>query len=194
VLVVALVAVVATGVSAWRRADAAHPAVVAPEFRSVDPTVPEAKLLDSVRYVDAWREFGNPVGFTSVPAVRPPGLTGVFPGNPPNLGGGSHRGTGNGASLDNYHVTVDGHRLSVVVEFSAEPTSTCADTEGMTAAVCVRNEATGAGHVTVYLTGVHGPVDIDEAQRFWADVEMVPVGEAAWFAGLAARARAAVLR
>ncbi len=79
-----LVLAAALGVMAWHRAGAAsEQAAVAPEFSSVDPAVPEYRLLDSVLHIDEWRAFGNPVGFTSIPAARPPGLTGMGPGNPP---------------------------------------------------------------------------------------------------------------
>lgn len=205
-IVVVLVLAAAVGLAAWHRAGAAHEsAAVAPEFAPVDPAVPEHRLLDGVLHIDEWREFGNPVGFSYLPAARPPGLTGVNPGNPANMSGGSHRGTGNGALIDAYHLRVGGHRLFVAVEFAAEPTSTCADTEGMNHAVCVRSGALpdpppddpDMKYMTVYFTADSNAAlaapESRKAGEFWADVEMVPAGEAAWFADLVARARAAVL-
>jgi hypothetical protein len=160
--------------------------------------------LNSVLYIDAWRRFGRPVGFFSVPKSRPPGLTSIGPGNPPNLNGGSHVGSGNGARIDSYHLELAGFRLFAFAEFSAGPTSTCKATKEIAQATCVRDGALSASavtdtryrHLTVYFTtddasAVTTP-EAQRAERFWADVEMVPVGEAQWFTDLAGRARAAV--
>ena len=204
----ALAAVVLAGalaVTTWYRADPGDAStVVAPEPQIVDPAVPESKLLSGILYVQSWRDFGNPVGFAYVPRTRPPGLLDIGPGNPPDLTGGSHLGSGNGARLDAYTFRLGGARVHGVVEFAAGPTSTCADTEGMTHAVCVRDkplggdpEDVGLRHTTVYFTaGSDAALRTPEAaaaRRFWADVEFVPVAEARWFTDLAARARAAVI-
>jgi hypothetical protein len=186
----------------WNRsANADLPRVMAPSPESVDPSVPEAKLLNGVLYVDGWRRFGNPVGFDYLPRTRPPGLYSVGPGNPPNMNGGSHRGTGNGAIIDAYDFRFGTTRLFGVVEFAPDRTATCDNMKGETSSLCVRNKlnpsATDPDHkwVTVYLTGDHatltGPAG-KEAQRFWADVDIVPLDQATWFTDLVARARAAV--
>ena len=204
--VVLAIAVGFMGTSVWYRASAARePTLVVPDSKIVDSSVPESKLLQSVLYVDEWWEFGNPVGFTYLPKFRPPGLVSVAPGNPPNLSGGSHRGTGNGALIDSYHFKVGGSRLQGVVEFSARPTSTCGAMKGVTHAVCVRNKALSnpsptdpdIKYMTVYFTGYSDAAlmsaDAAKAKRFWANVDMVPIKEAAWFTDLVSRARAAVL-
>lgn len=204
VIAVAAVAVM-LGAFLWHRAGAAEqPApVTAPDFQLVDPSVPEAKLLGDVLYLDEWRRFGKPVGFAYVPRNRPPGLTSVVPGDPPGPDGGIRR-TGNGATLDAYNFKAGGKRLFGAVEFAAEPTSTCADTAELNHAVCVRSGALspapadpGMRRLTVYLTAdsdaaLTGPA-AEEIKQFWARTEMVPVGEAVWFTDLVARARAATL-
>jgi hypothetical protein len=188
-VVVAAAAVV--GVAAWHRAGAAREAVpVAPEVAVVDPSVPEAKLLNGVLYVDERRRSGEPVGFAHVPRERPPGLTDVTP----DLSGG-----GDSARTDSYRLTLGGSRVFVFVEFAARPTATCEDTRGMTHAVCVRTAELpepGVRYVTVYLTAGSAAVlaDAGQVRRFWAGVDLVPVGEAAWFTDLVTRARAAVPR
>ena len=206
---VAVAAVVLTGVlgaTVWYRAGPGDAStVVAPEAQTVDPAAPEAKLLDSVLYVQSWRDFGNPVGFAYVPRTRPPGLVAIGPGNPPDLNGGSHRGSGNGARLDSYVLEIDGARVQAVVEFAAGPTSTCADTAGMTHAVCVRDRQldddpadVGLRHTTVYFTAGSDAAltsaGAGAARRFWAGVAFVPVAEAGWYTDLVTRARAAVVR
>lgn len=201
------VAVGLMGVSVWHRATAEETSTLrTPALETVDPSVPEAKLLQSVLYIDTWRQFGNPVGFSYVPESRPPGLISVGPGNPPNLTGGSHRGASGGPVVDFYDSKVGGYRLFAVAKFSAGATSTCGDTKGMTHAVCVRDRVLSepsptdadVRHLTVYFTGdsdaVFTTTEAEKAKRFWADVEMVPVGEATWFTDLVRRARAAVQR
>lgn len=179
--------------------------MVAPEPKMIDPSVPEYKLLDSVLYVDEWRAFGNPVGFTYLPKSRPPGLVSIGPGNPPDLSGGSHRGTGNGALIDAYDAKAGGSRVSGIVEFSARPTSTCDDVREMTHAVCVRSGKLAnpsptdpdVRYVTVYFTADNDAAltsaEAKKLGRFWAEVDMVPAGEAAWFTDAVTRARAAVV-
>ncbi|WP_250028390.1 hypothetical protein [Paractinoplanes maris] len=200
----AIAAVVVIGVAAAvaqiRAADEAEATVIAPPHRTVDPAVAEARLLDSVLYVDDWREFGNPVGFTYVPKSRPPGLVSLGPGNPPNLSGGSHEGSGNGAHIDSYRL--DG--LFVAVEFSARPTETCTNAQDPPRAICVRDnkptvpdpEDITLRHTTAYFTaGNTGNLKskkADVAKRFWADAEFVPVTQAPWYNELVTRAEAAV--
>jgi hypothetical protein len=204
-IVVALLAALAA-TAYWRSTPAEEvERVVGPPPQSVDHTVPEAKLLDSVLYIDDWREYGKPVGFFYVPKSRPPGLTDIMPGNPPDLSGGSHVGTGNGARLDGYNVTAAGSRLSVIVEFAAGATSTCAWTKESAHAVCARNGRLrnivpadpDYRHVTVYLTAdSDAALETPQAmqiRRFWATTDLVPVGEAQWFTDLATRARASVV-
>ncbi|WP_250001075.1 hypothetical protein [Actinoplanes sp. M2I2] len=201
--VVVAAGILGAAVRFWPASEAGA-TVIAPPSRVVDPSVPEAKLLDSVLSVEGWRDFGNPVGFAYVPKSRPPGLTDLTPGNPPDLTGGSHRGSGNGALLDAYHLEVDGRRVMVAVEFSAGPTSTCADVAGLTAATCVRDDKpitpepddVALRHTTAYLTADSAAAltsaEAEAAKRFWATAPFVPVTEATWFTDLLVRAEAAV--
>ncbi|GAA2625428.1 hypothetical protein [Paractinoplanes durhamensis] len=176
-----------------------HEAATAPEFKTIDPSVPEAKLLTSVLYLDQWREFGKPAGFAYVPKTRPPGLTGMDPGNPPPLNGDTLLPSTEGRTIDGYHFTAGNTRLFAVVEIATEPTSTCTDTKGMTNALCVRDEHLPtttdptARHRTAYFTADSQAAltAADEARRFWATTELVPSSEAAWLTDLTAKARAA---
>ncbi|MCY1142941.1 hypothetical protein OWR29_33525 [Actinoplanes sp. Pm04-4] len=200
----AIAVVVAAGVAAaaghYLQAGEAEATVVAPPNRTVDPAVPEARLLNSVLYIDGWREFGNPVGFTYVPKTRPPGLVDLNPGNPPNLSGGSHRGSGNGAQIDAYHLK----GLFVALEFAATPTETCANAQDPPRAICVRdNKPTvpdpadiNLRYTTAYFTAgkptTFKSKTTEAAKRFWSKVEMVPVQEAPWFTDLVTRAEASL--
>nr|WP_221376683.1 hypothetical protein [Actinoplanes polyasparticus] len=197
----AIALVVAAGLTVrhWP-ADEAAAGVIAPTPRSVDPSTPEAKLLDSVLYVDDWRRFGNPVGFTYVPESRPPGLIEISPGNPPNLSGGPHRGSGNGALLDGYRFSAGNARIFVVVEFAAGPTSTCTDVSDLSHAICVRSskpirpapDDVALHQTTAYFTADSNAAlkstDAEIAKRFWATTDFVPATDADWFTDLIDRA------
>ncbi|MCM4079994.1 hypothetical protein [Paractinoplanes hotanensis] len=198
---------VATGLAArhWP-ADEARAGVIAPPPRTVDSSVPDAKLLNSVLYVDDWRRFGNPAGFAYVPRSRPPGLIEISPGNPPNLSGAAHRGSGNGALLDGYRFRAGNARIFVVVEFAAGPTSTCADVSDLSHAICVRNskpirpepDDVALRRTTAYFTANNSAAlkskEAGAAKQFWAEAEMVPAEDATWLTDLISRAEAAVLK
>ncbi len=193
------------GVYAWRRpADQAQRPPAAPVIEPLDPSAPEFPLLSDVSYVDAWREFGRPVGFAYVPKSRPPGLTGVTPGDP--HGGGTPGGPQDGTRADAYTFELAGARVQAFAIFSVRRTDLCEDRKSDRHDPCVRDgEMSGAAsadpgsrHLSVHFTASDEAAlatpEAKAAKRFWGEVEMVPVAEAAWFTDLVARAKAAVLK
>ncbi|XVU29937.1 hypothetical protein ACQPZJ_23455 [Actinoplanes sp. CA-054009] len=140
----------------------------------VDESVPERSLVEDALRIDFERRHGEPGHFAVVPRTRPPGLL--------RMGIGSN---GPDLVVDSYQFGEQ--KLYALVELATRPTDTCASAD-----MCVRNDAR---HVTVYFTGNVattprvGDPETDTARTFWSKAEMVPVGEAAWFAELLTRGR-----
>lgn len=162
----------------------------------VNESVPEYRLVQDALRIDLDRRAGEVRHFALVPKNRPPDLLRMTIGS-----------YGVDAVVDTYQFGGQwGHTL---VELAARPTDTCEGIQGgQSSGMCVRDgaltrvapDAPGLRHVTVYLTGNVsttprvGDPETDRAREFWAEVEMVPLSEAAWFTELVTRGRAAVRR
>jgi hypothetical protein len=162
-----------------------------PDTRAVDTSLPDGKLLESVLAIEAARATGAR-DYSYVPKTQPAGLTEMTPG------------LQTGVVADSY--TFGDPSVWAVVEFSAEPTGTCAGIRrGDDPGRCVRQGTIAAArpgtafeNVTVYFTdsggagpGAGEPSAVAAAERFWSSVEFVPIEQAAWFSELLSRARSA---
>ncbi|MGK5680155.1 hypothetical protein [Actinoplanes sp. URMC 104] len=181
-LIIAAVVIIVAAVAGivWQQRDTEREAPAAiPVGPPVNPAVPDAKLLQDVLDINAYRTAGEK-NFSYVPKNRPPDLLRMNAG-------------GTGAQVaDTYQFGTQ--KLSAVAVFTAAKDGSCTQ-------VCVRPSTTvpGAqpafGHVSVSFSGnVTGAPDLDEpataaAKTFWAGTEFVPVAEAAWFTDLVTRAQ-----
>ncbi|MBB2947604.1 hypothetical protein FB565_007375 [Actinoplanes lutulentus] len=169
-----------------------------PSDLTIDASVPEHKLLQDALRIDMDRQSGESRHFAMVPASRPPDLL--------RMGSGSNRTASDGTGSDGTDSVVDSYQfgeqwLHALVELSEQPTETCASIRAeQSLGMCVRDgdlDAPALRHLTVYFTGNvsttprAGDPETDRAQKFWSETDMVPITEAAWFADLVARGKAA---
>jgi hypothetical protein len=159
----------------------------------VDESVPEYRLVQDALRIGLDRRAGEAQHFALVPKTRPPGLLRMSVGT-----------NGVDAVVDTYQFGEQW--LHALVQLADRPTDTCEGIkEGQRSGMCVRDgaltrvapDAPSLRHVTVYFTGnvsttpKVGDPETDTARKFWADVEMVPLAEAAWFTELVTRGKAA---
>lgn len=161
---------------------------------TVNESVPEYKLLQDALRIGLDRQDGEVQHFVLVPKTRPPDLLGMSIGS-----------NGPGSVVDTYQFGKQW--LYTLVELAAQPTDTCeVIRDEQSSGMCVRDgaltrvaqDAPRLRHVTVYFTGnvsttpKVGDPETDRARKFWADAEMVPLNEAAWFTDLVTRGKAAL--
>ena len=182
----------AVGVAAWNDAHAEPAGPAQPVIEVVYDPVPDAELLNGVLYIDAYRRFGQPVGFRSVPKSQPPGLTEMQPGFADMPRGDFTLGN-RGSSVDGYTFEAAGERIHAFVTVRPGEPQTCTESKDEPPRRCVRDDGEAAVSFTADSRAALATPQAEAARKFWAEVEMVPIDEAGWFADLAARGHAAAV-